>query len=74
MTKYYDRSYDHTYDFRKTKIPSSARKLENMVMDQVLVVMAKHKPNWSESELLALSDAVYLTFQSSAVNLAQGQG
>jgi hypothetical protein len=27
-------------------------------MDKVQVVMAKRKPNWSESELLALSDAV----------------
>jgi hypothetical protein len=43
-----------------------------MAMDKVQVVMAKRKPNWSESELLALSDAVDLTFQSSAVNLAQG--
>ena len=51
---------------------SSARKLENMAMDKVQVVMAKRKPNWSESELLALSDAVDLTFQSSAVNLSQG--
>jgi len=42
-----------------------------MGMDQVQVVMAKRKPNWSESELFALSDAVDLTFQSSAVNLAQ---
>ena len=40
-------------------------------MDQVQVVMAKRKPNWLESELLALSEAVDLTFQSSAVNLAQ---
>jgi hypothetical protein len=29
-------------------------------MDKVQVVMAKRKPNWSESELLALSDAVEL--------------
>ena len=29
-----------------------------MAMDQVQIVMAKRKPNWSESELLALSDVV----------------
>jgi hypothetical protein len=28
-----------------------------MAMNQVQIVMAKRKPNWSESELLALSDA-----------------
>jgi putative AlgH/UPF0301 family transcriptional regulator len=38
-----------------------------MAIDQVQVVMAKRKPNWSESELFALSDAVDLTFQSSVV-------
>jgi hypothetical protein len=43
-----------------------------MAMDQVQIVMAKRKPNWSESELLALSDAVASKFQSSAVNLAHG--
>ena len=47
---------------------SSARKLENMAMDQVLVVMAKRKPNWSESELLALSDAV-----ASNISIIRGQ-
>ena len=29
-----------------------------MAMDQVQIVMAKRKPNWSESELLPLSDVV----------------
>ena len=29
-----------------------------MAMDQVQIVMAKRKLNWSESELLALSDEV----------------
>ena len=29
-----------------------------MAMDQIQIVMAKRKPNWSESELFALSDAV----------------
>ena len=47
---------------------SSARKLENMAMDQVQVVMAKRKPNWSESELLALSDAV-----ESNISIIHGQ-
>ena len=47
---------------------SSARTLENMAMDQVLVVMAKRKPNWSESELLALSDAV-----ASNISIIRGQ-
>ena len=48
---------------------SSARKLENMAMDQVLVVMAKRKPNWSESELLAhRKDAV-----ASNISIIRGQ-
>jgi hypothetical protein len=39
-----------------------------MAMDQVQVVMAKRKPNWSESELLALSDAV-----ASNISIIRGQ-
>ena len=39
-----------------------------MAMDQVQVVMAKRKPNWSESELLALSDAV-----ASNISVIRGQ-
>jgi hypothetical protein len=33
-----------------------------MAMDQVQIVMAKRKLNWSESELLALSDEVVKLF------------
>ena len=39
-----------------------------MAMDQVQIVMAKRKPNWSESELLALSDVV-----SSNISVIRGQ-
>jgi hypothetical protein len=41
---------------------------ENMAMDQVQIVMAKRKPNWSESELLALFDAV-----ASNISVIRGQ-
>ena len=39
-----------------------------MAMNQVQIVMAKRKPNWSESELLALSDAV-----ASNISIIRGQ-
>ena len=39
-----------------------------MAMDKVQVVMAKRKPNWSESELLALSDVV-----ASNISVIRGQ-
>ena len=39
-----------------------------MAMDQVQIVMAKRKPNWSESELLALSDAA-----ASNISVIRGQ-
>ena len=39
-----------------------------MAMDQVQVVMAKRKPSWSESELLALSDEV-----TSNISIIRGQ-
>ena len=39
-----------------------------MAMDQVQIVMAKRKPNWSESELLALSDVV-----ASNISVIRGQ-
>ena len=39
-----------------------------MAMDQVQVVMAKRKPNWSEGELLALSDEV-----ASNISIISGQ-
>ena len=39
-----------------------------MAMEQVQFVMAKRKPNWSESELLALSDA-----EASNMSIIRGQ-
>jgi hypothetical protein len=39
-----------------------------MAIDQVQIVMAKRKPNWSESELLALSDVV-----ASNISVIRGQ-
>ena len=39
-----------------------------MAMDKVQIVMAKRKPNWSESELLALSDVV-----ASNISVIRGQ-
>jgi hypothetical protein len=39
-----------------------------MAMDQVQIVMAKRKPNWSERELLALSDVV-----ASNISVIHGQ-
>ena len=54
--------------FRCKLKTSSARKLENMAMDQVQIVMAKRKPNWSENELLALCDAV-----ASHISVIRGQ-
>jgi hypothetical protein len=45
-------------------------KLENMAMDQVQIVMAKRKPNWSESALLAISDPVASNIFTSKVSIA----
>jgi hypothetical protein len=39
-----------------------------MAMDQEQIVIAKRKPNWSESELLALSDVV-----ASNISVIRGQ-
>jgi hypothetical protein len=39
-----------------------------MAMDQIQVVMAKRKPNWSESELFSLSDGV-----ASNISIIRGQ-
>ena len=39
-----------------------------MAMDQVQIVMAKRKPNWSESALLGISDPV-----SSNISVIRGQ-